>query len=88
VLASISPKVEGWMKTFFIVVLMTGPSLRVYSNCFVAPREEPSPTSGSFSFDALNDRLVVGFLGGIVPTTKISFQRLCKEQNQVKKYKL
>jgi hypothetical protein len=59
------------MKTFFTVLLMTGYGLRVYSNCFVALGEEPSPTSGSFSFCALGDRLVVGFLGGIVPTTKI-----------------
>jgi hypothetical protein len=43
--------------------------LKAYSNCFVIPGEEPSPTSGSFIFGALNDRLVVGFLGGIVPIT-------------------
>jgi hypothetical protein len=67
VLASMSPKARGWMKTFFVVVLMTGSSLGVYSNFFAAPGEEPSPISGSFSFDTLNDHLVVGFLGGIVP---------------------
>jgi len=54
----------------------------------LAPGEEPSPTSGSFSFSALNDRLVVGFLGGIIPATKINFKRLCKEQNWIKTYKL
>jgi hypothetical protein len=86
VLASVSPKARGWMKTFFIVVLMTSSGLRVYSNCFAAPGEEPSPTSGSFSFGALDDRLVVGFLGDIVPATKINFQRLCKEQNRIKTY--
>jgi hypothetical protein len=49
---------------------MTGFGLRVYSNFFVALGEEPSPTYGSFSFDTLSDRLVVGFLGGIVPATQ------------------
>jgi hypothetical protein len=73
VLASVSSKVGGWMKTFFVVVLMTGSILGVYSNCFVAPREEPSPTSGSFNFGALDDHLVVGFLGGIFLETKIKF---------------
>jgi hypothetical protein len=46
---------------------MTSFGLGVYSNCFVTPREDPSLTLGSFSFGALGDRLVVGFLGGIVP---------------------
>jgi hypothetical protein len=73
VLASVSPKARGWIKTFFVVVLMTGSGLGVYSNCFATPGEEPSPTSGSFSFGALDDHLVVGFLGGIVPATKIKF---------------
>jgi hypothetical protein len=72
-LSFVSPKVGGWMKTFFVVLLMTGFSLRVYSNCFVALAEEPSPTCGSFIFGALEDRLVVVFLGVIVPTTKIKF---------------
>jgi hypothetical protein len=69
VLASVSPKAGGWMKTFFVVVLMIGSGLGAYSNCFAIPGEEPSPTSGSFRFSALDDRLVVGFLGGIVPAT-------------------
>jgi hypothetical protein len=68
-LASVSPKARGWMKTFFVVVLMTSSGLGAYSNCFVIPGEEPSPTSGSFSFGALDDHLVVGFLGDIVPAT-------------------
>jgi hypothetical protein len=71
------------MKTFFVDVLMTDSGLIVYSNFFVAPREEPSPTSGSLSFSALDDHLVVVFLGGIVPATKINLQRSCKEQNQI-----
>lgn len=54
------------MKTFFVDVLMTGSGLGENCNCFAAPEEEPSPTSGSFSLGALGDRLVVGFLGGIV----------------------
>jgi hypothetical protein len=72
------------MKTFFIVVLMTGSGLRVYSNYFATPGEDPSPASISFNFSALDDRLVVGFLGGIVPTTKIKFQRLCKTKTRQK----
>jgi hypothetical protein len=71
-LASISPKFEGWMKDFFIDVLMTGSSLGVYSNCLTTPGEEPSPTSGYFSFGALSYRLVVDFLGRIVPPFKIN----------------
>jgi hypothetical protein len=55
------------VKTFLVDVLMTGSGLGENSNCFAAAGEEPSPTSGSFSFGALGDRLVVGFLGGIVP---------------------
>jgi hypothetical protein len=51
---------------------MTGSGLGAYSNCFVAPGEELSPTSGLFIFSALRDRLVVGFIGGIVTTTKIN----------------
>jgi hypothetical protein len=73
VLASINPKARGWMKTFFVVVLMIGFVLGVYSNCFVGPGEEPSPMSGFFIFGALGDRLVVVFLGGTVPATKIKF---------------
>jgi hypothetical protein len=45
---------------------MTGFDLGENSCCFTIAREEPYPTSGSFFFDALGDRLVVGFLGGIV----------------------
>jgi hypothetical protein len=57
------------MKTFFIVVLMTGSGLGTYSNFFEIPGEEPSPTSSSFTFGALEECLVVGFLNDIVPTT-------------------
>jgi len=69
VLYYVSPKARGWMKTFFVAILMTGSGLEAYSNCFVTLGEETSPTFGSFSFGALDDRLVVGFLGGIVPAT-------------------
>jgi hypothetical protein len=55
------------MKTFFVVVLMTVYGLGTYSNCLVVPREEPSPVSGSFSFGALGEHLVVGFINDIVP---------------------
>jgi hypothetical protein len=90
VLSFVSPKDEGWMKTFFVVVLMTGSSLKEYSNCFVISGEEPSPISGSFSFGTLKDHLVVGFLGGIIPATKIKFQRLCKTKTKkrIKTYEL
>jgi hypothetical protein len=66
------------MKAFFIDVLMTGSGLGVYSNCFATLGEEPSPTSSSFSFDALDDHLVVEFLGGIVPalTHKITMAQV------------
>jgi hypothetical protein len=60
------------MKAFFVDVLIIGSGLGENSNCFSAPGEEPSPTSGSFSLGALDDRLVVGFLGGIVPAIKIN----------------
>jgi hypothetical protein len=73
VLHFVSPKARGWMKSFFIDVLMTGSSLNVYSNYLMTLGEEPSPTSGSFNFGALDDHLVVGFLGNIVPTTQNKF---------------
>jgi hypothetical protein len=62
---------KGWRldENFFVVVLMIGSSLGAYSNCLAVPGEEPSPVSGYFSFGALGDHLVVGFLGGIVPVT-------------------
>jgi hypothetical protein len=40
------------------------------------------------SFDSLDDHMVVGFLGGIVPRTKINFQRLYETKNQTKTYEL
>jgi hypothetical protein len=69
-LSSVSPKVEGWMKAFFIDVLMTGFGLSVYFNFFATPGEEPSPISGSFSFGALSDHLIVIFLGSIIIATQ------------------
>jgi hypothetical protein len=48
---------------------MTGSALGAYSNFLVVPEEEPSPISGYFIFCALDERLVVGFLGGIVFAT-------------------
>jgi hypothetical protein len=65
VLAFVSPNARGWMKTFFVAILMTCSSLDVYSNFFATPREEPSPTSGSFNFGSFDDHLVVIFLGKI-----------------------
>jgi hypothetical protein len=49
---------------------MMGTDFGANSNCFATAREEPSPTSGSFNFDALGYFLVVGFLGGIVPANE------------------
>jgi hypothetical protein len=69
VLASVSPKARGGMKTFLVVVLMTGSGLGAYSNCLAVPGEEPFLVSSSFSFGAIGEHLVVGFLGGIVPAT-------------------
>jgi hypothetical protein len=71
VLASVSPKAGGWEKYFFVEVLMTGSTLGAYSNCLVVPGEEPSPISASFSFwCSRGERLVVGFLGDILPATR------------------
>ena len=69
VLDSVSPKAGGWMKNFSVDVLMIGSGLIVYSNCFVAPGEDPLPTSRYFIFSGLDDRLVVRFLGDIIPAT-------------------
>jgi hypothetical protein len=60
------------MKTFLVDVLMTGSSVGENSGCFVAPGEYPSPTSGYFILDALDNRLVVGFLGGIILVIEIN----------------
>jgi hypothetical protein len=70
VLSSVSPKVGGWTKYFFVDVLMTGSTLGAYSNCLVVPGEEPSPISTSFSLGSLGEHLVVGFLGDILPATR------------------
>jgi hypothetical protein len=35
VLASVSPKARGWMKSFFVDVLMPSSGLSVYSNCLM-----------------------------------------------------
>jgi hypothetical protein len=70
VLSSVSPKTEGWTKAFLVDVLMTGSTLGAYSNCLIVPREEPSPILASFSLGALGERLVVGFLGGILPVVR------------------
>ena len=59
------------MKNFLVDVLMTGSDLGANSNFFAATGEELSSTSISFSFDALDDFLVFGFIGGIFPTIEI-----------------
>ena len=58
------------MKASLVDVLMMGTSFGEKSSCFVATREEPSPTYGSFSFGPLEYFLVVGFFGGIVHITE------------------
>jgi hypothetical protein len=72
VFSYVSSKAGGWIKTFFVDVLMTGSNLGVYSNYFSTPGEEPSPISSSFNFNALDDCLVVSFLGDIVPAIEIN----------------
>jgi hypothetical protein len=74
------------MKTFFVVILMTGSGLGMYSNCLVILGEEPSHANGSFSLGALSENLVVVFLDGIVPATEAEFQILWKIQ--INTYKL
>jgi hypothetical protein len=69
ILSSVSPKVGGWMKTFFVAILMTGYGLGAYSNYLAVLEEEPSHVSGYFRFGALDEHLVVGFLGDIVLAT-------------------
>jgi hypothetical protein len=49
---------------------MTGSTLVEKSSCLAVSGEDPSPTSASFSFGALGERLVVGFLGGIFPAKR------------------
>jgi hypothetical protein len=67
---SIFPRTGGWTKAFFVDVLMMGSALRVYSICLTVPEEEPSPVSASFSLGGLGERLVVGFLGDILPAAR------------------
>jgi hypothetical protein len=76
VLSSVSPKSGGWAKNFFVDVLMTGSALGAYSNYLVVPGEEPLLVSASFILGALDECLVVGFLGDIFPTTRVEF-RVC-----------
>jgi hypothetical protein len=70
VLDSVSPKVGGWEKSFFVDVLMTGFALGVFFNCLVVPREEPWLVSSSFILGNLDEHLVIGFIGGIFPTNR------------------
>jgi hypothetical protein len=63
-------KTGGWTKYSFVDVLMTGFTLGVYSNCVSIPGEEPSHVSTYFSLGALEEHLVVGFIGGILPAAR------------------
>jgi hypothetical protein len=56
------------MKILLVDVPMTSSSLGGNSNYFVGPRDKPFPTYDSFILGALDDRLVLSFFGGIVPT--------------------
>jgi hypothetical protein len=72
-LSSVSSKVRGWEKYFFVEVLMTSSTLGACSNYLAVPGEDPSPISSSFSLGSLGECLVVGFLSGIFPTTREEF---------------
>ena len=58
------------MKDLLEVVLMTGTSFGVNSNCLATTGEDPSTASGSCSFCLLGDFLVEGFFEGIVSAIK------------------
>jgi hypothetical protein len=53
---------------------MTGSSLGVYSNFLAVLGEESSLVSMSFSLGALNKHLVLGFLNGMFPITRLEFR--------------
>jgi hypothetical protein len=78
--ASVSPKTEGWTKAFFVEVFMTESTLGVYSSCLATPGEEPSHVSASFSLGALEERLVVGFLSDILPAVRTYFRDRVRNQ--------
>ena len=58
------------MKASLVISLMMGIGLEVNSNFLAMAGEEPSPAFDSCSFGTLGDFLVVGFFGGIIPTTE------------------
>jgi hypothetical protein len=70
----VSPNAGGWENTFLVDVQMTGSTLVEKLICLAALGKDPSPISTSFNFGALDERLVIGFLGGIF---------LHKEQNEI-----
>jgi hypothetical protein len=70
IFASVLLKTKGWIKSFFVEALITGSALREYFNCLVVLGEEPSHVSTSFILGALNERLVIGLLGGIFPVAR------------------
>ena len=55
-----------------MIVLMMVTGLEVNYNFLATAGEEPSSAYDSYCFGILGDFLVVGFFGGIVPTTKDS----------------
>jgi hypothetical protein len=67
VLSSVSLNARGWENTLLVDVQMTGSTLVEKSRFLVVLREYTSLTSTSFSFGAIGERLVIGFLGGIFP---------------------
>jgi hypothetical protein len=66
----VSLKDRGLAKAYLVIILMMGANLEVNSKFLATVGEEPSPASDSCSFGILEDFLVVGFFGGIVPTTE------------------
>jgi hypothetical protein len=64
------------VNAFLVDALMTSSTLGENSNCLVVSGEYPSPISTSFNFGALDERLVIGFLGGIFPTDRTKLEIL------------
>jgi hypothetical protein len=70
VLASVSSKIRGWTKAFFVEVFMTGFALGVYSSCLAVQGKDRSLVSNFFHLGSLDGHLVVGFLDDILTVAR------------------